>query len=150
LKIMETPSPSPSPASAREPLVALRKELLVLHRELIGSERIVFERSAGTIPSAAAFLQLLAHDPWFEWLRPLSQHIAAIDAALADKKEPLTAEKRRALLLESRALLTPDEHGDGFAKTYFDVLQRDPHVMVTHIEVRRLLASLIGGKGEIS
>lgn len=128
-----------------EALFALRKGLLQLHRDLIDSERIVFERSAGTIPSAAAFLHLLANDPWFEWLRPLSKHLATIDEALADRKNPLTAERTEEFLLETRNLLAPDEHGDGFAKTYFEVLQRDPHVMVTHIEVRRLLASLIGG-----
>ncbi len=125
-----------------ELLKSLRTGLLKLHRELIESERIVFERSAGTIPSAGAFLQLLAHDPWFEWLRPVSRLIAKIDGALADKKSPLTEENARSLLTDTSELLTPDENGDGFAKTYFELLQRDPHVLVTHVETRRLAASV--------
>ena len=125
----------------REPLRALRKELLTLHREVIDSERVVYERSAGTIPSPAAFLQLLAHDAWFEWLRPLSQLIAAIDAAIADKKHPLTEEIARGFLTDTKSLLKPDEYGDGFGKSYFEVLQRDPHVVVAHAELMRFIAS---------
>jgi hypothetical protein len=122
-----------------ETLKSLRPSLLKLHRELIDSERVVFERSAGSIQNPAAFLQLLAHDPWFEWLRPLSQLIAKIDHAFADKKQPLTDDISRSLIDETRALLTPDEHGDGFAKNYFELMQRDPHVIVAHSEVRGLI-----------
>ena len=125
--------------NAIEKLKSVRNGLLKLHRELIESERLVYERSAGPIPSAGAFLQLLAHDPWFEWLRPSTALIAKIDDALFDKKEPVTGEKAAGLLEEIRALFSADPKDDGFGRSYAEVLQRDPHVLATHAEVRRLL-----------
>lgn len=122
-----------------EKLRTVRNGLLKLHRELIESERFVYERSAGPIPSAGAFLQLLAHDPWFEWLRPSTQLIAKIDDVLFDKKDPVTEEKAIGLLEEIRGLFSADPKDDGFGSSYAEVLQRDPHVLGTHAEVRRLL-----------
>lgn len=130
-----------STPSFQESLTALRTQLLEVHRALIASERVVYERSAGTIPSATAFLQLLTTDPWFEWLRPLSTLIAVVDEALADKKTPLTGEAAAAFLAEARLLLTPDEHGDGFPRNYFEVIQRDPDVLIAHRGLSRVLVA---------
>ncbi|MBX3743590.1 MAG: hypothetical protein KF712_21570 [Akkermansiaceae bacterium] len=122
-------------------LKAARNGLLKLHRELITSERAVYEHAAGPIPSAGAFLQLLAHDPWFEWLQPFTRLIARIDDALFDKKEPITDERAEALKGEIRALLEADAKDGGFGTTYAETLRRDPHVLATHAEVRRVLGA---------
>jgi hypothetical protein len=128
--------------SPREPLLALRTELLDLHRELIASERRVYEHTHGPVASPTAFLQLLTTDPGFAWLLPFTALVSKIDAALADKKDPLTAERTQALLAEIRAILAPDEHGQGFAKLYFEALHRDPHVVVAHADLNRKLNRL--------
>ena len=125
--------------STIEKLRTARNGLLKLHRELIESERLVYERSAGPIPSPGTFLQLLAHDPWFEWLRPSTQLIAKIDDALFDKKDPITGEKATGLLEEIRGLFSSDAEDEGFGRSYAEVLRRDPHVLASHAEVRRLL-----------
>lgn len=125
-----------------ETLKALRNALLPLHRELIESERLVYERFAGAIPTAGTFLQLLAHDPWFEWLRPLSRVIAAIDAALADKKQPVTHPIAGELIREVRELFREDEPIGSFAKIYYEALQRDPHLPVAHGRLRGLLETI--------
>ncbi len=124
---------------AIETLKEVRSALLKLHRELLASERLVYERSAGPIPSAGAFLQLVAHDPWFEWLRPATKLIAEIDEAIFNKKDPLTEEKAESLLGEIRTMFAADPRDDGFGKAYAEVLQRDPHVLASHADVRRLL-----------
>lgn len=130
---------SDSTTDDRRKLADTRKALLALHRVLIGSERAVYERSAGAIPSAGAFLQLLTTDPWFAWLRPLSTLIVEIDEAFASK-EPVTDEAIRTLLDASRQLITPDEQGDGFGRHYAEAMQRDADVVIAHGDAMRALA----------
>jgi len=115
----------------------LRPELLALHRELLDSEKAAYEQTFGTISSSTAFLQLLTSDSFFAWLQPLNTLIAKIDAALADKKEPLTEERTTELIAEAKALLTPDECADGFGGRYHEAMQRDPHVILAHAALRR-------------
>ena len=74
----------------RKRLEEARRALLVLHKALVDSERISYEKTIGAIRSPNQFLQLLLTDPWFAWLQPLSQLIVSMDEAL-DAKEPLTA-----------------------------------------------------------
>jgi hypothetical protein len=116
----------------------LRKALLTLHKTLIDSERVGFERTIGEINSPNHFLQLLTGDPWFAWLHPLSRLIVALDEAL-DDVAPLTAAGVDELMGESGRLLVATQHGDGFSGHYFEALQRDPAVVLAHAEVVRIL-----------
>jgi len=125
------------PPGIRERLEALRSSLLVLHKSLVDSERVEYERTMGKIKSPNHFLQLLTSDPWFAWLSPLSQLIVSIDEAL-DAKEPLSAVKVDAWVKQSARLLVASESGDGFPHHYFDALQRDPDVVLAHAEVAKL------------
>lgn len=113
-------------------LKAVRTGLLELHRSLITSEKHVFEKSTGTTVNPGTLLQLLAGDPWFEWLRPFSRLIAEIDAALSDKKQPITPERADALLAEAKSLVTPGAADHGFGDTYRAALQRDHDVLAAH------------------
>jgi hypothetical protein len=104
---------------------------------LIASERVRYEKTVGKIQSPNQFLQLLTSDPWFAWLRPLSQLIVAMDEAL-DGKEPLTVAEVDALVGQSDRLIAPLEDGEGFGRQYFEALQRDPDAVLAHAEVTRL------------
>ena len=117
----------------------LRQVLLNLHKALVDSERVTYEATVGTIRSPNQFLQLLTNDPWFAWLHPLSQLIVSMDEAL-DSKEPLTPTIVDASIKEAGLLLAPSESGEGFARHYFDALQRDPNVVIAHGDVMRLFA----------
>ena len=112
-------------------LTDLRHALLLLHKTLVDSERRCYEQSHGAIRSPGDFLRLLTEDPWFAWLRPLSQLIVAMDEAL-DEKEPLTPATVSALMGEARGLLVAREGVDGFPGRYFEALQRDPAVVLAH------------------
>src|SRR5438552_12856270 len=61
-------------------LTALRHALLELHQALIEHERRAYEKVNGR-QSGADFLQLLAYDPAYRWLSPLSAVIVALDEA---------------------------------------------------------------------
>jgi len=124
--------------SLRKRLEEVRQALLALHKAIVDSERITYEKTVGAIQSPNHFLQLLTGDPWFAWLQPLSQLIVSMDEAL-DPKEQLTTRILDALLKQTRLLLTPSESGEGFAHHYFDALQRDPDVVIAHGEAMKLL-----------
>jgi hypothetical protein len=129
--------PASEPGGIRERLLALRNALLHLHKALVDSERVEYEKTIGTIQSPNHFLQLLTHDPWFVWLHPLSQLIVAMDEAL-DGEEPLTNAGVDALVGQAYRMLVASEEGDGFSRDYFDALQRDPDVVLAHAEVAKL------------
>ena len=122
----------------RKRLEEARHALLALHKALVDSERVTYEKTVGAIRSPNHFLQLLTTDPWFAWLQPLSQLIVSMDETL-DAREPLTAAVVDAAVKEASGLLAPSEIGEGFAHHYFDALQRDPDVVLTHAEVTKLL-----------
>jgi hypothetical protein len=130
----------PQDATVRQPLQELRDALLDLHKTLIDSERAVYEASVGPIQSPHHFFQLLSSDPWFAWLRPVSQLIVAMDEAL-DAKEPLTSEGVDTLMNESVFLLLPAEKGGEFGERYMAALQRDPHVVLAHAQVAKRVGS---------
>jgi len=124
----------------RKPLSALRDALLNLHKTLIDSERAVYESDVGPIQSPNHFFQLLTNDPWFAWLRPISQLIVAIDETL-DAKEPLTKVSVDALMRQSVFLLVPAQSSGDFAERYVAALQRDPRVILAHAQVAKHIGS---------
>ena len=134
---MKKKSPAPpgsDTAAARRRLAELRGALLSLHKALVDSERLSYEKTLGQVASPNHFLQLLISDPWFAWLHPLSQLIVSIDESLADG-EPLTAVAADALARQSALLLAPSEDGQEFSGHYYEALQRDPDVVLAHADV---------------
>lgn len=111
----------------------LRKPLLHLHKTLLDLEREAYERAHGRVDNSYAVLQLVMHDPWFAWLRSLSELMVQIDEML-DAKEPVKESDAVALIDQARVLLTPSETGSGFQKKYFSSLQESPDVVLAHAE----------------
>jgi hypothetical protein len=136
----------PASEPHREHLTHLREALLALHKALVDSERVTYEQNLGTIPSANHFLKLLTNDPWFAWLHPLSELIVNMDEALDTKaKKPLTHELVVALVQRTAELLIASETGEGFARNYFDALQRDPDVVMAHAAAAKWFRSRPAG-----
>ena len=128
--------------ATRDNLKELRQGLLKVHKLLLDLERMGYERARGKISSSYEFLQLVLKDPWFEWLRRLSELIVQIDETLdaVDSDKPLTEEDASALISRSRVLLTPAETGSEFQKNYFLALQQSPDVVLLHAQLMKLLA----------
>src|SRR5215472_15098159 len=110
----------------RERLCALRNGLLRLHKALLESERAGYERDIARITSTGQYLDLVLNDPWFHWLHELSEFIVLIDETLDRKDDPVTGEEADRLIERTRMILVPAENGQGFARRYFEVMQRDP------------------------
>ncbi len=130
-------APRLEPPEIRDRLQKLRDSALSLHKALVDSERVEYEKTIGAIQSPNHFLQLLSYDPWFAWLSPLSQLIVSMDEAL-DAKEPLTSATAELLAGQVRKLLVPSESGDGFGRHYHEAIQRDPDVVLAHAELAKL------------
>jgi hypothetical protein len=122
----------------KQQLQDVRNALLDLHKALVESERVRYEKVVGEIKSPGHFLQLLTNDPWFAWLHPLSQLIVSMDEAV-DGKEPLTPAIIDALVRQAGLLLVPQENGEGFGGHYFEALQGDPDVVLNHAEATKLI-----------
>jgi len=133
-------------ADFRTRLKNLRDGLLQLHKSLLDLERAVYERDVAPITSTGQFLNLVLEDPAFQWLRELSSFIVVIDEALAQKKIPVTEEDAERLIAQARTLLSPSEEGTGFARSYFDILQRDASAVLAHRDMLQVLAGLRAGE----
>jgi hypothetical protein len=129
---------SPYSDLARKRLVDLRHALLKLHKILLDSERLAYERVHGRISSTGEFFQLVVGGEWFAWLHRVSELVVEIDEML-EADEPATAIDATRVIDQTRLLLKPSEAGDGFRKRYFDALQRDPDVVLAHAAVKKLL-----------
>src|SRR6478672_2101081 len=122
----------------REQLTRVRTSLLRLHKTLLEFERAGYERERGTIANSYAFLQLVMSDPWFAWLRQLSELIVEMDELLAAKEPPRDA-TALALVQQANLMLTPSDSGAEFQRKYFAAMQQSPEVVLAHSEFANLL-----------
>ena len=129
------------PDAARQRLTGLRNGLLRLHKCLLDSERAAYERDVARITTTGQYLDLVLNDPWFAWLRELSQFVVLVDETL-DLDDPPTEAGAARLMEQARALVSPMENGDGFRRRYFEALQRDPNVVLAHRDMMRVFADL--------
>jgi hypothetical protein len=85
------------------------------------------------------FLDLALNDPWFAWLRPMSELIVQIDEFVSSK-EPTQPAQGEALLKQARELLSPNEAGGTFGREYHRAVQESPDVAAAHAEWKRSMA----------
>ena len=122
-------------------LTDIRIKLLHLHKLLLDTERISYERVRGQV-SNGELLQLAIDSDRFAWLHRLSESIVQIDE-LIHADEPITSEAIAALIADVRILLTPDEAGNDFAVRYDAAFQRSPDVVLAHADLVTLLATKV-------
>jgi len=125
----------------RTRLTVLRNGLLRLHKSLLDSERAAYERDVARITTTGQYLQLVLDDPWFAWLREISQFIVIVDETLA-QKEPATPDDATRLIAKARELLLPSETGSDFARHYDSAMQRDPAAVLAHGQMVQVFAEL--------
>ena len=126
----------------RTRLKTLRDGLLRLHKSLLELERAAYERDVAPITSTGQYLNLVLDDPAFQWLRELSAFIVMIDEALAQKAPPMTAEDAERLIAQARGLLSPAEEGIGFARRYFEIMQREAAAVLAHRDMLQVMNGL--------
>jgi len=130
-----------TPVPPRDRLKKLRDGLLHLHKSLLDSERAAYERDVQRIGSPGEFLNLLLNDPWFNWLRELSQFIVLVDETL-DLEDPPTDTEAGRLITQARELVSPTEDGGVFGRRYWEALQRDPNAVLAHRDMIKVFGEL--------
>ena len=124
---------------ARQKMVALRENLLRIHKTLLEMERRDYEKVHGKV-NAGELFRLVVGDPQFAWLHSISEFVVRIDESLAGEKEVTDMDSRDSISL-ARKLFLPSETGDGFQRQYFDAIQKDPAVVMEHAELARLFSN---------
>ena len=123
----------------------LARALRELHRVLVVRARTDYlrEQSNGGDVSPGELLRLLTSDPYFAWLRSLSELMVDIDAVGdRDDHEPLVQSGAiRAAVEHLVAPPRPSEAPSAFAERYWPYVQDDPHVAMAHGELKRALSS---------
>jgi hypothetical protein len=132
---------APMDEDVRSSLRDLRGRLLHLHKVLLDDARVAYEMDRGRVPSNTTLLQLVINDPWFAWLHALSELVVRIDQTV-EHEAPATGADADALVDQVERLLTASETGEGFARRYFEALQRQPAVVLAHADVRRAIKAL--------
>jgi hypothetical protein len=132
------PLPPPLSPPTAERLRDVRLRLLDLHKVLLEDTKAAYELDRGRIATNSTLLQLVINDPWFAWLRPLSETVVRIDVMLLPDAAATEAEAL-ALLEQIERLLSPAEGVEPFARRYSEALQRQPAVIMAHADVRRVL-----------
>lgn len=116
-----------------ERLSHLSKILLSLHKRLLDTAREEYVRTHGEVENAFRMLALVMDDPYFAWLRPVSQLIVRIDelAETETRKEEVDA-----VVLATKELLAT---GD-FAARYPELLQLDAEIVIIHAQLQKALS----------
>ncbi len=136
--------PTELPVASANDLAKLdraRNELLRVHRALLETERMRYEKVHGRVANNSAFLQLVIADPWFEWLRPMAQLVLLIDERTSDKKSKLGTEEASSLFERARGLLRADAEGDLFQRLFAESVQHSPSLAVLARQVAASLAN---------
>ena len=130
----------PGQAMIKEQLNTLRSKLIVLHKALIDSERVEYEKSFGPLETPQQFLKVLINDPWFAWLQPFSRMVVTIDEML-ESDEPIPSEEVKEMFSRARTLLQVSEVSDDSRRSYFEALQREPDVILAHAAVMKIVSA---------
>lgn len=89
--------------TARHHITALRAQALTLHKQMIDEARVRYETQHGRVIAPGEMLRLVAFDPEFAWLKPLTGLILEMDDRL-DQPE-LTAADADAVKLQLAQVL---------------------------------------------
>lgn len=68
--------------TARHAIKTLRAQALTFHKRMIDEARVRYEKGHGQVVVPGEMLRLMAFDPEFAWLRPLTGLILSIDDRL--------------------------------------------------------------------
>lgn len=121
----------------REQIAAARSALLDLHRTLLDAVRLEYERENGRVGNAE-MLRLVAFDPAFAWLRPVSELIVVLDELLA--MHEVTERDAAAVRFEVDSLFSSGDAG--FGERYFTALQASPDLVLAHATLQGAIAAL--------
>ena len=116
--------------SWRSRLDRLTAAVRTVHKALIDATRRDYERIHGRIQGPYALFSLVAQDPAFAWLQPMTRLIVELEDLL-DRKDPvLGSDDLDQARKQIRDLL--GNEGEPFASAYREKIQQEPRVAAEH------------------
>jgi len=112
--------------------------LRTIHRILIARTKSDYERTQGPIRGPYALFTLLAQDPSFAWLQPMTRAIVELEEVLGRKDPPVAPKDVEAARRRLEELLSTP--GAAFADRYLELLQSEPLLAAEHGRLKSVLA----------
>lgn len=119
-------------------LHTIRTVLLVLHKTLMDSQKLLYEARYGPIGGPNEYFKIVLEDEEFVWLRTFSLLIVEIDEAIYSKRNPVTLEAATALLDVARQTLQPSSVGSVTAQNYYLAIERDTTIAKLHLQIKQV------------
>jgi len=130
--------------SARGKLDRMAAAMRVLHKALIDAAQRDYEKAHGKVTSPYALFALVAQDPAFAWLQPMTRLIVEIEDVIGRPLPPPAnsdvVELRKKI---DRLLVTA---GEPFSTQYLSLVQSSPEVAAEHGRFHGVLNDIEAGR----
>jgi hypothetical protein len=130
--------------SVRSRLDRMAAAMRVLHKALIDVTQHEYERTHGKVQNPYALFALVANDPAFAWLQPMTRLIVDIEdligRPLPPPMEPDVPETRRRI---DFLLVTS---GEPFSLRYLGLVQTSPEIAAEHGRLHGVLNDIAAGR----
>jgi len=125
--------------SAKNKLDRMAAAMRTVHKALIDQTQREYERAHGKVTSPYTLFALVANDPTFAWLQPMTRLIVEMEDLLGRKEAPPLETEVAALRRSIDQLLVAE--GQPFSTRYLALVQSSSEIAV---EIGRLHAVLRG------
>ena len=126
--------------SVRTKLDRMASAMRVLHKALIDVTQRDYERANGKVQNPYALFALVANDPAFAWLQPMTRLIVEIeDLRARPLPPPVPSDVVDVRKNIDRLLVTP---GDPFSTRYLALVQSSPEIAAEHGRLQGALREL--------
>ena len=126
--------------SARSKLDRMAAAMRVLHKALIDFTQHEYERTHGKVKNPYALFALVAQDPAFAWLQPMTRLIVEMEDLLGRKEGPPTEAELAETRKRAGALLVTE--GQDFSTRYLGLVQSSPEIAVENGKFHAVLRGL--------
>ncbi len=130
--------------SPRSRLDRMAAALRGLHKALIDATQRDYERSHGKVTNPYALFALVAHDPAFAWLQPMTRLIVEVEDLVGRPLPPPATEDIAATRKKFDALLVTA--GEPFSTRYLALIQSSPEIAAEHGRFQGVLNDIAAGR----
>jgi len=130
--------------SARAKLDRMGGAMRVLHKALIDVTQHDYERTHGKVKSPYALFALVAQDPAFAWLQPMTRLIVEIEDVVGRPLPPPSKEDLAEIRKKIEQLLVTV--GEPFSTRYLALIQSSPEIAAEHGRFQGVLNDIAAGR----
>ena len=130
--------------TARAKLDRMASAMRVLHKSLIDVTQHEYERTHGKVKSPYTLFALVANDPAFAWLQPMTKLIVEIEDITGRPLPPPTKSDVVEVRKKIDALLVTI--GEPFSTRYLALIQSSPEIAAEHGRLHGVLNDIAAGR----